>query len=100
MHTLVIGGTGFIGEYLCQELISEGESEIIAVSKPGFKKEEQTIRVRYEEIDLNTDFLALKKIMTEVNRIIWAIQPDIRRMKNILSVIQEFANLKKIVYLS
>lgn len=99
MNALVIGGTGFIGEYLCRELIKQGV-QVTTVSLPGLAEEEKIASVRYEEIDLNTNFLGLKKIMSEVDMVILVIQPDIMRIKNIISVIANFNNVKKIVYLS
>lgn len=99
MNALVIGGTGFIGEYLCRELIKQGV-KVTTVSLPDLIEEEKIVAVRYEWIDLNTDFLGLKKIMSEVDTVILAIQPDIVRMKNIISVIANFGNIKKISYLS
>ncbi len=97
MNTLVIGGTGFIGEYLCRALVQDG---VIVVARPGMGEKEKIVGVLYEEIDLDKNFLELKKILNEVEKIVWAIQPDIERMQNILSVIEEFGNIKKIVYLS
>lgn len=97
MNTLVIGGSGFIGEYLCRALVQDG---VISVVRSGMNEKEKIAGVRYEEIDLDKNFLELKKIMNEVDKIVWAVQPDIGRMKNILSVIKDFGNVKKIVYLS
>jgi len=97
MNTLVIGGSGFIGEYLCRALVQDG---VIAAVRPGMDEKEKIAGVRYGEIDLDKNYLELKKIMNEVDKIVWAIQPDIWRMQNILSVIKDFGNIKKIVYLS
>lgn len=97
MNTIVIGGSGFIGEYLCRALVQDG---VISVIRPGMSEKEKIAGVRYEEIDLDKNFLDLKKIMNDADKIVWAVQPDIDRMKNILSVIKDFGNVKKIVYLS
>lgn len=97
MNTLVIGGSGFIGEYLCRALVQDG---VISVTRPGMSEKEKIAGVRYEEIDLDKNFLDLKKIMNDVDKIVWAVQSDVKRMRNVLSVIKEFDNVKKIVYLS
>ncbi|MEK7644486.1 MAG: NAD(P)-dependent oxidoreductase [Patescibacteria group bacterium] len=99
MRALVIGGTGFIGEYLCRELISRGV-EVVTVCLPGLLPEEKIRGVSYEEMNLNTDFLKLTAIIPTVDTLILAIQPDAIRLKNIISLTANCESLKKIVYLS
>lgn len=99
MRALVIGGTGFIGEYLCRELVSRGD-EVVTVSLPGLPADEKITGVSYEEMNLNTDFLKLANILPAADTLILAIQPDADRLKNIISALATSESLKKIVYLS
>ena len=45
MNTLVIGGTGFIGEYLCRALVQDG---VIVVARPGMDEKEKIERIVQE----------------------------------------------------
>lgn len=98
MSTLVIGGTGFIGEYLCRELVQRGE-KVIAVSRPGSAETDQIVGVQYESIDLDANPLELKKLIGAVDKVVLALQPDVARMKKIISIFST-GNIKKVIYLS
>jgi UDP-glucose 4-epimerase len=99
MSTLVIGGTGFIGEYLCRELVQRKE-KVIVVSRPGFAESEKIAGVQYKVIDLDVNPLDLKKIIGAVDRVVLALQPDVVRMKKLISIFSSADSIKKIVYLS
>ncbi len=99
MQVLVIGGTGFVGGYLCRDLVNCGK-EVVAVHATELSKNEAIEGVCYQKIDLNNDFLSLKNILDDIEVVVIAVQPSSVRMGNIMMALESANGLKKIVYLS
>ena len=98
MRALIIGGTGFVGEYVSRVLAQAGLS-VLAVHG-SLLEEEPIAGVEYRQIDLDEDLLKFKATASECDTIIFSIQPDVFRMKKIISVLSSNDFINKIVYLS
>src|SRR3989344_526774 len=99
MRILLIGGTGFIGEYVTKEL-ARLHHKVYVVHKSPLKAKNKFGGVRYFRTDLNLQNTQLKRIFKRVDVLVTLIQPDLRQMKNVILAARGAKELKKIVYLS
>ncbi len=97
MKILVIGGTGFVGEHVCNQLVKAGDS-VIAIHNSGLTN--RILGVEYKQINLDQDTQGFEQILNEIEVVVFSIQPDIERMKKMIDVLSRQHHLKKIVYLS
>lgn len=98
---LVVGGTGFVGEYVAKLLTNRKNLETFVIGAPSNNKV-SVRKTRYYEIDLSRP-LAYNKIPKTISRINTAIimtQPSIPITRNILKLLDMAPDLKKIVFVS
>ena len=99
MDILILGGTGFVGEYLCKELVNNNHN-VTTTHRAKIGKSNKIDGVNYIQADLNNKTLKIKGVINKSDILIIALQPDFLRMQKILSTIQKKNNLKKVLLLS
>lgn len=98
---LVIGGTGFVGEYVAKLLTNRKDTETFVVGAPSNNKTSAGKTMCYE-IDLSRP-LANNKIPKTISKIDTAIimtQPSILIIRNVLKLLDMAPGLKKIIFVS
>lgn len=99
MDILILGGTGFIGEYLCKGLVGD-DHNVTTAHFTNIDDSNKINNVNYLQADLNNKVSAIKEIINKVDILVIALQPNSLRMQKILSTIQKKSNLKKVLLLS
>jgi UDP-glucose 4-epimerase len=99
MKILLIGGSGFIGEYLTKKISAKKNCEIIVVYNSAFLKEKFT-NVSYVKTDLTKPDKGLKETVNLVDAIVIMTQPNEKIIDNLIKTIKPESFLKKIIYLS
>ncbi len=96
---MLLGGTGFVGEYVIKQLIKNRNCRIaVAHNSPG-----TLIKIKnlvYVKMDLAKQPVRLKKLTNSTDIIVVMTQPNIKIIENLLGSIKANSQLKKIVYLS
>jgi nucleoside-diphosphate-sugar epimerase len=100
MRVLVIGGNGFIGQYLCGVLEESQNCDVIVTHRRNLDFNERKNGMTYFNIDLNRPSCTLGELMCDVDVVVIAIQPNITHARRIQEAIRSSYTLKKIVYLS
>lgn len=99
MRILLLGGTGFIGEYLTDKLICRKDCEIIVACKETVSKTNSK-DVRYVELDLTRASKKFSKLINLADAVVILTQPNSKIIENLISSINPKSHLKKILYLS
>ena len=100
MRVLVIGGSGFIGQYLCAALVEKHHCDVITTHRRDLNFIERKNDKAHFNIDLNQPGGSLKELMCDVDVAVIAIQPNFFHAREIQKAIRSSYTLKKIVYLS
>lgn len=99
MRILLLGGTGFIGEYLTDKLICRKDCEVIVTckekpSRPNSKN------CSYVKLNLERASKKLERIINSSDIIVILTQPNSKIIENLISSINPKSHLKKMLYLS
>lgn len=98
MRVLLIGGTGFIGQYLARRLALKNRVSVVHFS--SLKPQERVRHATYYRIDLAKYSPKLKILVRKADTVVTLIQPNFTHMQNIIKAIGGSVKLKKIVYVS
>lgn len=92
----IIGGTGFVGDYLVKELAGNSDLKLKVVYRntPPSKALEN---VDYFQIDGSSEFAKLKNVLTESDYLVILSRPDKKLIQNIIKSDLKF---RKILYAS
>ncbi|MFH1822208.1 MAG: NAD-dependent epimerase/dehydratase family protein [Patescibacteria group bacterium] len=100
MHLLILGGTGFIGEYLTSNLSKREGCHIDIIYYSSLPPENKPENVNYYKIDLTRQKEELKEFVNKTEVLVILTQPNIEIINNIIFAIRSENSLKKIIYLS
>lgn len=93
---VIIGGTGFIGEYLVKDLSKNKDFELAVLYRTNIPQ--KTLKdVTYLQIDGSKDGKKLGEIIKGIDYLFILVQPDVDLIKNI---IRYGSTVKKIIYTS
>ena len=98
---LVIGGTGFVGEYLV-DLLSKKRGISVEVLYYNSVPSNKSPSIDYRRLDLRAPIkVSLKKSgLGDFDVAIVMTQPDLKIAKNIIKIFESAKNLKKIIFVS
>ena len=98
---LVIGGTGFVGEYLV-DLLSKKRGISVEVLYYNSVPSNKSPSIDYRRLDLRAPIkVSLKKSgLGDFDVAIAMTQPDLKIAKNIIKIFESAKNLKKIIFVS
>lgn len=99
MHILLLGGTGFIGEYLVKKLSNRKNCKVV-IAHNGESPKSSSKRIHYVQLDLTRSGRKLEKVINSADIIVILTQPNRKIIENLISAIKPSGCLKKIVYLS
>lgn len=100
MRILLIGGTGFIGEYLAKKLGSRENGKIIVVGNDFVSPQKNRSNIEYIQTDLAGQSDDLEKLANSADIAVVMTQPNSKIIENFISSARSDGQLKKIVYLS
>lgn len=100
MRVLIIGGSGFLGQYLSEVLVEKHRCDVIATHRRELICDERKKGVTFYNLDLNQSSETLKQLLFDVDAVVVTIKPNIIHTQRVLEAIKSCHNLKKIVYLS
>jgi len=100
MRVLIIGGSGFIGQYLSAALVEKQYCDVITTHRRDQNFHERKNDKGHFNIDLNQPGNSLKEMMCDVDVVVISIQPNHAHMRRIRLAIRSSRRVKKIVYLS
>ncbi|OGH69528.1 MAG: hypothetical protein A3C90_00210 [Candidatus Magasanikbacteria bacterium RIFCSPHIGHO2_02_FULL_51_14] len=100
MEILLLGGTGFIGEYLAKDLLQNDADHIVAAHISDMGDEERIAGVEYRRIDMEHIEDSFRSALRDIDVVVFAIQPDPAFIKKALAVLGGYPQKKKLVYLS
>lgn len=98
---LVVGGTGFVGEYVTKLLTNRKKLEIFVIGAPSNNKAFAE-KTRHYEIDLSRPlaYNKLPKTISWFDTAVIMTQPSVPIIRNILKLLDMATNLKKVVFVS
>ncbi|GEM_PF-1546247 len=99
MRILLIGGRGFIGEYLLESLKSQPNCEVVVacLKAPRIKKDKN---ITFQEINLEKNKEGLTQLMKSAETAVVLTRPNKQIINNLILAGRASKSLKKIVYLS
>lgn len=99
MRILLLGGAGFIGEYLADKLICRKDCEVIVTCKEKPSRTDSK-NCCYVKLNLERTSKKLERIINSSDIIVILTQPNSKIIENLISSINPKSHLKKILYLS
>lgn len=99
-NLIILGGTGFVGEYLVRELSRSGKNRICAVYYSPLSARERIAGVKYRRLDLRHPGSRLAMLLRDADVLVLLTQPDRLMTGNVLKALAGSKRLKKIVFVS
>lgn len=98
---LIVGGTGFVGEYLVNLLKGDGNVSV-RVLYSGQSPTNKSPAINYHEIDLSKPIkvISIKQDFKSFDTAVIMTQPNPKISKNIIKTFKAAKNLRKIVFIS
>ena len=98
MRALLIGGNGFIGQYLARQLIAHNH-QVMIVHSSDWSMDDVIATTEYYQIDYAKAYNRLADIAQNIDVVVILTRPDISKIKNIIAALTS-SKVKKVVYLS
>jgi UDP-glucose 4-epimerase len=97
---MILGGTGFVGEYLTRFVAEDRNNRVCVVSNTMPSESERVPGAAYRHADLTVSDPALAELFEHVEVLVILTRPNAQIMENLLSILPTAPRLRKIVYAS
>ena len=99
-NVLLIGGSGFIGDYLVKKLVAAGGATVSVVHRDPLGEAVKDPSVSYHRFDLTQQDTPLKELISHSDYVVVLTRPDEAIIRNLIASASSSKRLKKIVYAS
>lgn len=98
-NIIIFGGTGFVGEYLIK-LLKGPEVKIFVIYNGPLDKKEKVPGIKYYKLDLIKNIKGVPSTVKNLDIAVIMTQPNDLIIRNIVKILNQANNLKKIIYTS